>query len=68
MILIDHGHVVFDGAVEAIRRELGGERRLRVDFDGAAPDELPDDVEVEERAPRSAWCCASAATGSPRRG
>jgi ABC-2 type transport system ATP-binding protein len=49
MILIDHGHVVYDGAVEAIRREYGSERRLVVDFDGAAPAALPDGVEEEQR-------------------
>ncbi|MEX2205993.1 MAG: ATP-binding cassette domain-containing protein [Myxococcota bacterium] len=49
MILIDHGHVVYDGAVEAIRREYGSERRLVVDFESAAPAELPDGVDVEER-------------------
>jgi ABC-2 type transport system ATP-binding protein len=50
MILIDHGHVVYDGAVEAIRREYGSERRLVVDFEGAAPAALPDGVEAEERS------------------
>ena len=49
MILIDHGRVVYDGAVEAIRREYGNERRLVVDFESAAPAELPDTVEAEER-------------------
>jgi ABC-2 type transport system ATP-binding protein len=49
MILIDHGKVVYDGAVEAIRRSFGSERRLCVDFDGAAPAELPEGVELEER-------------------
>jgi viologen exporter family transport system ATP-binding protein len=52
MLLIDRGHVVYDGAVEQIRRTLGRERRLRVDFDGAAPDAVPELVEVEERAPQ----------------
>jgi len=52
MLLIDHGHVVFDGPVEQIRRTLGRERRLRVDFDGAAPDVVPDHIEIEERAPQ----------------
>ena len=52
MLLIDHGHVVYDGAVEQIRRTLGRERRLRVDFDGAAPAAVPADVVVEERAPQ----------------
>ncbi len=51
MILIDRGHVVYDGAVEAIRRRFGGERRMRVVFEGAAPDgALPEGVELEERA------------------
>ena len=50
MILIDHGHLVYDGSVDNIRRTLGGERRLRVDFDGPAPADLPEHVEVEERA------------------
>jgi len=50
MILIDHGHVVYDGAVEAIRREYGSERRLVIDFESAAPAELPEAVELEERA------------------
>ncbi|MBI1817886.1 MAG: ABC transporter ATP-binding protein [Deltaproteobacteria bacterium] len=51
MILIDHGRVVYDGSVEQIRRSLGNERRLRVDFDGAAPATVPANVEVEERGP-----------------
>jgi ABC-2 type transport system ATP-binding protein len=51
MILIDHGRVVYDGAVEAIRREYGSERRLVVDFESAAPLSLPDSVELEERSP-----------------
>ncbi len=49
MILIDHGKVVYDGAVETIRRSFGSERRLCVDFEGAAPTELPEGVELEER-------------------
>ena len=52
MLLIDHGRVVYDGAVEQIRRRFGDERRLRVDCDGPAPSELPPHVEVEERAPQ----------------
>jgi ABC-2 type transport system ATP-binding protein len=52
MILIDHGRIVYDGAVERIRRTLGGERRLQVEFDGDAPPDVPANVEVEERAAR----------------
>jgi viologen exporter family transport system ATP-binding protein len=49
MLLIDRGHVVYDGAVDDIRRTLGRERRLCVDFDGEAPTEMPPEVEIEER-------------------
>ncbi|HXZ85416.1 MAG TPA: ATP-binding cassette domain-containing protein [Myxococcota bacterium] len=49
MILIDHGHVVYDGAVEAVRRAVTSERRLSVDFESDAPSELPEGVELEER-------------------
>jgi ABC-2 type transport system ATP-binding protein len=50
MILIDNGHVVYDGDLDAIRRRFGPERRMRVEFDGPAPSELPDGVHEEERA------------------
>src|SRR6202158_4127086 len=49
MILIDHGHIVYDGSDEQIRRTLGRERCLRIDFDGPVPSELPDHIDVEER-------------------
>jgi ABC-2 type transport system ATP-binding protein len=49
MILIDHGHVVYDGAVEEIRRRFGAERRMRVEFEGPAPTDLPAGVEEEDR-------------------
>jgi ABC-2 type transport system ATP-binding protein len=49
MILIDHGLVVYDGPVEEIRRRFGAERRMRVEFEGPAPLELPAGVEEEDR-------------------
>ncbi len=49
MILIDHGRVVYDGPVEEIRRRFGAERRMRVQFEGPAPAELPPGVEEEDR-------------------
>ncbi len=49
MILIDRGLVVYDGAVDEIRRRFGAERRMRVEFDGPAPEELPAGVEEEDR-------------------
>jgi ABC-2 type transport system ATP-binding protein len=51
MILIDHGSVVYDGELDAIRRRFGAERRLHVEFEGPAPtDDLPSGVVEEERA------------------
>jgi ABC-2 type transport system ATP-binding protein len=49
MILIDHGRVVYDGAVDAVRRLVTAERRLTVDFETDAPADLPDGVQLEER-------------------
>jgi ABC-2 type transport system ATP-binding protein len=51
MILIDRGRLVYDGDLDAIRRRYGPERRMRVEFDGPAPSELPEGVQEEERAP-----------------
>ena len=50
MLLIDRGRVVYDGELSAIRRRFGESRRMRVEFDGPAPESLPDGVVVEERA------------------
>ncbi len=50
MLLIDRGRVVYDGELSAIRRRFGASRRMRVEFDGPAPESLPDGVVVEERA------------------
>lgn len=50
MLLIDHGHVLFDGPMGEIRRRTGGERQLRIDFAGPAPAlAWPAGVEEEER-------------------
>ena len=49
MLLIDHGRVVYDGSVEAVRRSVTAERRLSVDFETDAPTELPDGAQLEER-------------------
>ncbi len=51
MLLIDHGHLAYDGSVAAIRSRFGAERRMRVEFDGPAPTGLPEGVEEEERGP-----------------
>jgi ABC-2 type transport system ATP-binding protein len=51
MLLIDRGHVVYDGSVDAIRKRFGAERYMRVEFEGPAPRDLPAGVEEEARAP-----------------
>jgi len=55
IIMIDHGHVVFDGALAALRDRFGGGRVLVVDF-AEAPDEvnLPGAELVRQEANR-AW-------------
>jgi len=37
MLLIDHGHLIFDGALETIRERFGVERTLVVDLEEPAP-------------------------------
>ena len=51
VLLIDHGRVLFDGALDAIRRDFADERTLRAVFEGEAPRELPEGVEELERGP-----------------
>jgi ABC-2 type transport system ATP-binding protein len=33
VVLIDHGHIIYDGALEALRQRFGQQRTLVVDFD-----------------------------------
>ena len=37
MLIIDHGHVIYDGSLAAIKERFGGERTLVVDLDEEAP-------------------------------
>ena len=37
MLIIDHGHVIYDGGIEAIKDRFGGERTVIVDLEEAAP-------------------------------
>ncbi len=48
--IIDHGHVVAMGHIDALR-QASRRRRIELRFDDAAPDWLPDvaDIEVVER-------------------
>ena len=35
MVLIDHGHVIYDGGLEDLRTRFGRQRTLVIDLDGA---------------------------------
>ena len=37
ILIIDHGRVIYDGQVEAIKNRLGGQRTLVVDLEEEAP-------------------------------
>ena len=37
MLIIDHGHVIYDGSLEAIKDRFGGERTLVVDLETEEP-------------------------------
>ena len=53
VVLIDHGHVVYDGALEALRRRFGKERTLVVDLaDGVDHLQVPNAKVVRREGPR----------------
>src|SRR5215212_7777883 len=37
MLIIDHGHVIYDGGIEAIKDRFGGERTVIVDLEDESP-------------------------------
>lgn len=53
MLIIDHGRVIYDGGVEAIRAQHGDERTVVVDLEEAAPPlQLPGTVVTRTDGPR----------------
>jgi len=46
VIVIDHGHVIYDGDLDALRRRFGEERTLVVDLDEPGPPVQVDGAEV----------------------
>ncbi len=53
MLIIDHGRVIYDGGVAAIRERFGGERTLIVDLEAASrPLSLPGAEVVRVEGPR----------------
>jgi ABC-2 type transport system ATP-binding protein len=53
MLIIDHGHVIYDGSVEAIKDRFGGERTLVVDLEEeAAPLVVPGATVTRVDGPR----------------
>jgi ABC-2 type transport system ATP-binding protein len=49
VIIIDHGKLLFDGALADIRTRFGGKRRLLVDFAEPYPDIQMDGVQIVEK-------------------
>ena len=55
VVLIDHGHIIYDGALEALRRRFGRQRTLVVDLDQPVETiEVPTAEVVRREGPR-AW-------------
>jgi ABC-2 type transport system ATP-binding protein len=53
MLIIDHGRVIYDGGVEAIREQHGDERTVVVDLEEAAPPlQIPGTVVTRTDGPR----------------
>jgi ABC-2 type transport system ATP-binding protein len=53
MLIIDHGRVIYDGGVEAIREQYGDERTVVVDLEEAAPPlSVPGTVVTRTDGPR----------------
>jgi ABC-2 type transport system ATP-binding protein len=56
VVLIDHGHVIYDGALEALRTRFGRQRTLVVDLeageDGGLPIQVPNAQAVRREGPR----------------
>ncbi|GAB4123378.1 MAG: ATP-binding cassette domain-containing protein [Roseiflexaceae bacterium] len=54
ILLIDHGRVIYDGALEALRNRLGRWRTLVVDLDGVETVQVPHAELMRQEGPR-AW-------------
>ncbi|HZQ38098.1 MAG TPA: ATP-binding cassette domain-containing protein [Dehalococcoidia bacterium] len=53
MIVIDHGHLIYDGSLEAMKDRFGGERVLVIDLEEAGPPvEVPGTRVVKVDGPR----------------
>ena len=55
MVLIDHGRVIYDGALEALRTRFGRQRTLVVDFDQDVNGLHVGDAEVVRREGPRVW-------------
>jgi ABC-2 type transport system ATP-binding protein len=48
VLIIDKGHLLFDGALDELLRKFGGKRKLVIDFAEYYPDIFVEDAEVSE--------------------
>lgn len=55
MLIIDHGHVIYDGGVTALRDRVGGERVLIVDLETPRPPLRIPDASVERVEGTRQW-------------
>jgi ABC-2 type transport system ATP-binding protein len=55
VIIIDRGHRIFDGSVEAIRSQYGSERLLAVEFEDEIPDFAPPSAVLRRSEGRKKW-------------
>ncbi len=55
MMIVDHGHVIYDGGITELRDRVGGERILVVDLEEARPRLVVKDVTVERVEGTRQW-------------
>jgi ABC-2 type transport system ATP-binding protein len=55
VVLIDHGRLIYDGALEALRQRFGRQRTLVVDFDQEVNGLRVDNAEIVRREGPRAW-------------
>jgi ABC-2 type transport system ATP-binding protein len=65
ILIIDHGKLVYDGSLEAIRSRYGTERRLVVEFESDTPDFEAPHARLVKSEGRKKWFAFNRAQTSP---